>query len=317
MINLEILSISKSGKLARCQAMKVFYGVSKIIGTGNIKISDVLQIGSIQKTKFLSCSIKTKVFNDKKISLIVLEDAIHPISAKIVHLIFENKIDEANTLIKLIIGSNENFKNDILHQVAGAYMQYLYKKFNINYESNFEALNYDDRTVYLENTSVNIEEMNLPSYFETHLQRLSDCVNTLRKKPDDIDFFDLSFVLRKENLIKIYYVDTLLKFGKFSESSIKDVLQINPKYLKRCILNLEHFAGPSIVIMAIDVYGAEIDERALIVNLIKLKIKSIQDEARSLQKQKEREEIDVYNNMLNDGMREAFNDDPSNLWNLD
>jgi hypothetical protein len=49
--------------------------------------------------------------------------------------------------------------------------------------------------------------------------------------------------------MKIYFLESILHFGKYNEKSVKQILEIDSNYLAWCIENLDHFIlFPDIII---------------------------------------------------------------------
>lgn len=41
--------------------------------------------------------------------------------------------------------------------------------------------------------------------------------------------------------MKLYTLDSVLSFGKYENSTLEEVFEIDPSYIEWCILNLDHF----------------------------------------------------------------------------
>jgi hypothetical protein len=55
----------------------------------------------------------------------------------------------------------------------------------------------------------------------------------------------------------LYYLNTTFSFGKHKGKTVKEVLEIEPSYIKWCILNLNHFCILSEVLKEIQVLVPE------------------------------------------------------------
>jgi hypothetical protein len=306
MISLKVLGISKSEKVAFCEIIKRSYGLSEILGKGNIKVSEKLDINSVHKTDCLNCKVVTRAIGDKSYDWLILEDSIPRSSSEIAYLILEDDLLAANLLIQEIILNGD--AKDILIQIIRIYYQYLSFKFDMPY-----SIDFDDNLYFEE---LDIEEILIDrfndhelSLTDKYLKKLATFKSIVNKRYDNIDFFQLGNVISKDELIKIYYLNTEVELKKYYGKTIGQILKIDPHYIIWCICNLNHFADVSLC--------TGINKESFSVNLIKIEIKAVQDTARTAMNKKTREEKQLYNEMLNDGIREAYNDDPSNLWNTD
>ena len=318
MIKLEVLKISNSGKAVYCQATKLSCKEIKNVGRGNITVSESVEVGTVHNTDYLSCTTQTKIVDDKKVTWLLLEDKINHVSSVINHFLLENKVEDAYSILRGALIKNDENLHAILIESTGQYYEFCLNKYNLTYDLYYESIQYENKELNVQRTRLSFKEGSLQyPLLDRYKNKLSRYEEILSKDYEDIETYDLTNILQKEELVKVYKLTDQIGFGKYKSKSLREVTLYDSAYLIWCIKNLNHFAVGLMAYVSICAFAVENEPISLLINEYKLKIYSNQYEANRLYKQKVKENKIIYQNWVNEGLREAFNNDPSNLWNID
>jgi len=176
-----------------------------------------------------------------------------------------------------------------------------------------------------------LEGLNHQRWLEKHgYDLLYDKCNKILSKNLKKDF-DNTYELEKDGLdirsiiskkIKMYNWNSIFTFGNFQNKSLLDIFIINPNIIKDYHTNLSHFLLSSRVILSTKFYTQFKDEiwDLLEKHIIKWHLYKIQSEAINYMNEFEKhlkKQTKLSNQIYEDAYWDYFENDPSNLWNID
>lgn len=128
--------------------------------------------------------------------------------------------------------------------------------------------------------------------------------------------------------MKFYELNTLFTFGKFENSTLRDVVEIQPSYIDWCVINLKHFYIDEDVIDSLKVINSSFLLSNESMNILSEKYEDWHNSKYSSTHNEYDDESHTYDNYngsyaqdyegwSDQDINDVFEGDPNAYWNID
>lgn len=322
MVKIKIIKVNKSGKSAHCEAFNE-NNITLLKGLMLVNNKDVNE-GSIIKTNFKNCFLRVSQSQDrlKAVWWIVLKEEISQESADVIYSLTENGLPVVNKEIQKILDFEIDKRRRILLEINGIYLSYIFKTVDVPHNLTYnisQSSYFPDMTINLSKSEIKTDEidedLDYINYYKKRLELFNEQTNLYSNNRNQ---FNNSYKRNSNEFVKIYGLNSELKFGKYQSKKLSILIKEDSDYICYCITKLDHFAICSLSLTLLSSFiDLKIFKKIAIINTYKLLLLDIQRNLMNNIYKDKLERWESNRSLYKLGNEIAFEGDSSNLWNID